>query len=86
MRTIRIESVIMIAIALIVIAIVLPIGLANIGSAGYYVANSSANASLGEARYLKDVIDPAVITLLTILLPILVIIGIIMYFIPRGKS
>ena len=86
MRTIRIESVIMIAIALIVIAIVLPLGLANIGSAGWYVANSSANASLGEARYLKDVIDPAVITLLTILLPILVVIGIIMYFIPRSKS
>ena len=86
MRTVRIESVIMIAIALIVIAIVLPLGLANIGSAGWYVANSSANASLGEARYLKDVIDPAVITLLTILLPILVVIGIIMYFIPRSKS
>ena len=76
------QKVILISIALIVIAIILPIGLAYIGSADL------VNVTLpgGEVKALKDVVDPSIITLLTILLPILVVIGIIMYFIPRTRA
>jgi len=82
MARLEMSQVILIAIALIVIAIILPIGLAYIGSAG------SVNVTLadGSITTLAEAVDPAVITLLTILLPILVVIGIIMYFIPRSKA
>ncbi len=82
MASVRMSQVILIAIALIVIAIVLPIGLAYIGSAG----STTVTLPNGSSVALTDAVDPAVITLLTILLPILVVIGIIMYFIPRGNS
>ena len=78
----------MIAIALIVIAIILPIGLAYISSAGtmnttFWIDPKNHSKGL---KTLSDVVDPAIITLLTILLPILVVIGIIMYFIPRIRG
>lgn len=73
------SDVIYIAISLIVIAIILPIGLAYIGSAD----STTVTLPNGTAVALSTVVDPAVLTLLTILLPILVVIGIIMYFIPR---
>lgn len=76
------SDVILVAIALIVIAIILPIGLAYIGSADTAVV-TLAN---GSEVVLIDVVDPAVITLLTVLLPILVVIGIIMYFIPKTRD
>ena len=82
MAKLQMSQVILIAIALIVIAIILPIGLAYIGSAG------TTNVTLADGSFttLENAVDPAVITLLTILLPILVVIGIIMYFIPRGTD
>lgn len=76
---INMSNVILIAISLIVIAIVLPIGLAYIGSAD----NTLVTLANGTQVALTDVVDPAVITLLTVLLPILVVIGIVMYFIPK---
>ena len=76
------NSVILIAIALIVVAIILPIGLAYVGSAGY----TNVTLSNGSSVLLKDTVDPAILTLLTILLPILVVIGVVMYFIPRGNE
>lgn len=75
------SRVILVAIALVIIAIILPIGLVYIGQAG-----STTVTINGSAVALEDAVDPAVITLLTVLLPILVVIGIIMYFIPRGNS
>ena len=82
MAKLNISNVILIAISLIVIAIILPIGLAYIGNAG----NVTVTLPNSSAVALVDVVDPAVITLLTILLPILVVIGIIMYFIPREST
>lgn len=79
---VKMSDVILVAIALIVIAIILPIGLAYIGSADTAVV-TLAN---GSEVVLIDVVDPAVITLLTVLLPILVVIGIIMYFIPKTRD
>lgn len=73
---------IIISIALIVIAIVLPIGLAYIGSAD----STTVTLPNGSSVALSDAVDPAIITLLTILLPILVVIAIILYFIPRSSG
>ena len=69
MPKIQMSAVILISIALIVIAIVLPIGLAYIGQAETTVVTLPN----GTEVLLKDAADPAVITLLTILLPILVV-------------
>lgn len=82
MAKLNMSNVILIAISLIVIAIILPIGLAYIGSAG----STTVTLANGSSVALSTVVDPAVITLLTILLPILVVIGIIMYFIPKSTS
>lgn len=75
------QKIIMIAITLVVIAIILPIGLVYIGSAG-----STTVEINGSDVTLTEAVDPAIITLLTILLPILVVIVIIMYFLPKGKG
>lgn len=80
MADIKISNVILVAISLIVISIILPIGLAYIGSAGQVTVTLPNSTVVA----LADAVDPAVITLLTILLPILVVIGIIMYFIPKS--
>lgn len=72
---------IIIAIALVVIAIILPIGLVYISEAG-----STTVSINGTDVALEDSADPAVLTLLTILLPILVVIAIVMYFLPRTKD
>ena len=78
MAKLRISNVILIAVSLIIIAIILPIGLTYLGKAG------EVNTTIGNVSYLlKDAVDPAILTLLTVLLPILVVIGIIMYFIPK---
>jgi len=65
---------------LIVIATILPLAIGLISDAG----NTIINATSGET--LSDVADPSVITLLTILLPILAVIGITMYFLPKMKG
>lgn len=89
MVNIKIENVVLIAISLIVISIIIPIGLAYIGSADMVMVeltlmNESTGIPYTAEHSLSSVVDPAVITLLTVLLPILVVIGIIMYFIPRN--
>lgn len=69
---------IMVAVSLLVVSLVLPIALIYISNAG----NSSVTIN-GTAQTLASVADPAVVTLLTVLLPILAVIGIIMYYLPR---
>jgi len=86
MVKINITQVILIAITLIIISIVLPIGLSYIGSAGQMATHVVKNATLETYYTLSEVVDPVIITLFTILLPILVVIGIIMYFIPKMKD
>ena len=80
-----VKSVIMVVVSLVVIAVVLPIGIgltSAMGDAQIYAYNyTGLNES---AVVLSDLADPTVITLLTILLPILAVIGIILAFIPRG--
>lgn len=75
------QRVILIAIALVIIAIILPIGLVYISEAG-----STTVTINGSDVALEDSADPAILTLLTVLLPILVVVVIIMYFLPRSRE
>jgi hypothetical protein len=73
-----IQNIVLVVLGLIVMGLLLPMGLTYIGKAGD--VETTIN---GSAVALSDAVDPAVITLLTILLPIMVVIGIIMAYIPR---
>lgn len=77
---IGVRSVITIAVSLMVIALILPLGLGLLGMAGDVMVSNVS----GTVKYLKDVIDPSVLTLLTILIPILAVIGIAVSFIKAG--
>ena len=68
-----VKDVIMIAVSLMVIALILPLGLGLLGLAGDTVINGTT--------ILSEVIDPSVLTLLTVLIPILAVIGIAVSFI-----
>ena len=68
-----VKDVIMIAVSLMVIALILPLGLGFLGLAGDTVINGTT--------ILSEVIDPSVLTLLTVLIPILAVIGIAVSFI-----
>lgn len=70
---------IMLVISLIIISVVLPIGLAYISSA----SSTTVTLANGTSVALSAVVDPTVLTLLTVLLPILAVIGIILYFVPK---
>ena len=74
---VNVKQVILIAVSLIVIATVLPLAIGLISIADEVIIDSVTNKTLG------DVADPAVITLLTVLLPVLAVISITMYFLPR---
>ena len=76
--TMGIKDVVMIAVALMVIALILPIGLGLLGIAGDTVINGTTT--------LAEVIDPAVLTLLTVLIPVLAIIGIAVAFVTFGGN
>jgi len=77
MAIVSVRSVVMIAVSLLVIAIVLPLGLGYLATADEYLVSNVS----GNEIYLADVIDPSVITILTILIPILAVIGIAIGFI-----
>ena len=74
----KVQNVIMIAIALIVIAVIMPMALGLLGGAG----DTQVTVN-GTAQVLSDLVDPSIITLLTVLIPIVAIVGILIYFIPN---
>ena len=78
-------KIIMLAVSLIIIAVIFPIALGLIGNAGNVVVNASIPTN-ESGRILSDVIDPTVLTLLVVLLPIIAIISVVMYFLPKSKS
>ena len=78
MAIVSVKSVVMIAVSLLVIAIVLPLGIGYIGMADQYNVSMTA---YNESVTLADVLDPSVITILTVLIPILAVIGIAIGFI-----
>ena len=71
-----VKSVIGIAVSLMVIALILPLGLGLLGLAGDTIVNGTTT--------LAEAIDPAVLTLLTVLIPILAVIGIAVKFVSGG--
>lgn len=76
----------MLAVSLIIIAVIFPIALGLIGNAGSIIISGSNTTVGGADRALSDIIDPTVLTLLVVLLPIIAIISVIMYFLPKSKG
>ncbi len=73
-------KIIMLAVSLIIIAVIFPIALGLIGNAGNVIVNTTSGQTLA------DVIDPTVLTLLVVLLPIIAIISVVMYFLPKSRE
>ena len=72
------RNVVGIVISLVVIAVIMPLGLGMVSGAG------GVNVTVGTTtKLLSEWVDPAVLTLLTVLLPILAVIGVTMYFIQK---
>lgn len=76
-----VKQVIMVVVSLMVIALIFPIGLGLISAAGDTIVYINGTGSA-----LSTLVDPSVLMLLTVLLPILAVIGLVMYFIPRGTD
>ena len=70
---IGVKDVVMIAVSLMVIALILPIGLGLLAMAGSTIVNGTTT--------LVEVLDPSVLMMLTVLIPILAVIGIAVAFI-----
>ena len=83
---ISVKQVIYIVVALMVIGLVLPLGLGMVSLAGETMITVPYNMTgLNETQLaLSEVVDPAVLVLITTLLPILAVIGVTLYFIPKG--
>jgi len=76
-----VSRVVMIVIALMVIAVIIPLAIGMIA----VMDTAVVTYPNGTETTLKAVADPALLVLLMTLLPILAIIGLIMYFLP-GKT
>ena len=73
------KQIIMTVVLLIIMGSTLAIGLVSVSVIGSQVVEIA-----GVNYTVSEVVDPTVLTLLTTLLPILVIIGLALYFIPRA--
>jgi len=71
MASLSVKGVIMIAVSLMVIALILPLGLGLISGAGDTMITVN-----GTSTALSELVDPSVLVLLTVLIPILAVIGI----------
>lgn len=74
------DKIVMLAVALIIVAVIFPIALGLLAVAGDVIVNTVTNATL------SDVLNPTVLTLLIVLLPIIAIISVVMMFLPKGKN
>ena len=75
----------MIAVSLIVIAVIMPLALGMLGAAEN-TAIASGNVSGDGTSPLSSLVDGSIITLLTVLIPIVAIVGILIYFIPNSRG
>ena len=78
----------MIVIALMVIAVIVPLAIGMIAVMGDTLITVPFNMTgLNETQLpLSELADPAILVLMTVLLPILAVIGLIMYFLPRRTN
>lgn len=74
----KINSIVMIAVSLMVVAIIMPIALGLLGGAG-----DTAVSINGTSTLVSTLVDPNVLTMLTVLLPIIAVVGIAIKYIPR---
>ena len=79
---INVKDSIMVGVALLVIALILPLGLGLLGLAGDTVLVAYNATGLNESAItLTNAVDPSIMTLLSVLIPILAVIGIAVGFI-----
>lgn len=76
----EIRNVIMLAVATMVVALIIPLAVGLLSDAGSTVINATSGATLA------DIADPSVVTLLTVLLPVIIIIVIVLLFLPRSGA
>ena len=65
----KINNIVMISVSILIVAVIMPIALANIITGGLTMTDAS--------------VDTSVVTMFTTLLPIVAIVGILIYYIPR---
>ena len=79
---INVKQIIGIAVSLMVVALILPLGLGLIGlSADTVLVPFNATGLNESAITFTNAVDPSILTLLTVLIPILAVIGIAVAFI-----
>ncbi len=80
-----IKRVIMIAVALMVIGIIIPIAIGLIAGAGdvVIIANTTVNET---SRTLADIADPSIVLMIEVLIPIIAVIAIVLLFLPTKKA
>ena len=72
------KSVVGLVLSLIIVGMLVPTGII------YLYAGQFANVTIGGASYIfGDVVDPVIVTLFTVILPIVVMIGIMTKFISK---
>ena len=72
-----IKTIVGTAISLLVIALIVPLAIGTLSAAGDF--NVTVN---GVPTPFSELADPAIVTLLTILLPIVAVVGLILAFVP----
>jgi len=76
------KSVIYLAVSLLVVALVMPLGLGLLGMAGDVIIVPFNATGVNETVItLATAVDPSILTLLTVLIPILAVIGIAVAFV-----
>lgn len=75
------KNIVMIAVSLVLLGVVMPLGLAYISGAEYM------NITVGgTTQTLAEWVDPSVLVILTVLVPILAVIGIAIAYIKFGSD
>ena len=75
-----ISKIVGLVLAMVVIGLIFPLGLGYIAGAGSQTVTIN-----GTTQAVSALVDPTVLTLLTVLLPIMAVVGLIMYFVPRSN-
>jgi len=75
-----IKRVILIAVALMVIGVIVPIAVGLVANAGNVVVNATSGATLSE------IADPSVVLMIEVLIPIIAVIAIVLMFLPSKTS
>ncbi len=76
-----IKNIIMLTLSMVIIGLVLPLGLGYVAGIDLTVVTIN-----GTAYSLTDLVDPSVLTLIQVVLPIVAVVGIILGFLYFGKK